>query len=792
MHSQSLSEPNLFVFKRQPIKSSSRLIITDDVQKTLYSCIKKIDDQLFKVKFYSKNSKLYLNISDAHKTHTLLIPPTLSSEGHNKILSHLNIRSEIPYFSLKPWELLEKKVKKFGDTCVPVEFWYNKSLKSIKVQSFNLSKEFSVSDNIVKIQQMIEFLFESIKIRNNEIVFEEFKEICIAQTVKFVNNEPVLIRILREKSKGRVEFHSSYRTGWDLRIQFYDFSGNKTESVFSLDEICDKFQTTPEKIDEKVPEMLSRVELKQKNIFFSRIPSKVLKMIKVFACNKKILNTYHISFYQILEIPNYLFITAELTLNFQYFLCIGVKFEEGLSAQKVFYKYLQELTIRKGKLCIVPKDLDCFNYSAQQIQKVFRGYLSRAHLRLLKTYKSKPKIIFISGKLFGSSGIKVLIKESKSSINIICTGDYSANLEFPQNSLINSNYRLIIQSLYIKDGKIEINSNLLTVFTKNQKFSLPLHLHKYKKILEKWKMVQNEYSRVSIYELHDNIAVLIDMNYKIYTKKEILDIYHELSYECIFEEVILKGSEIYLDPSLRPEPFLILSRKLYSDSFVSVILRDHIGKDLLKQQALVFDVSFNAVHHRVIINLEKAEEKSGIPKAFLVAISNYLIKHSLKASQDSISLNLSIPKCDINSKVNSLQKLFRGYLVRKNIGKILVSNQNFLVAVKKQRISDMDFMLFAYVQGGKIRIEAMDKEYRLVLYLDHNLVQGFGEERKKVIEEVIFSNLFIDSSCKMKRLCIDTFILQKPQRKARRLSMKYERKSLPKVSFKDFERKGRE
>lgn len=781
MSSQSVL--NLSLNKRKSHTSSSRLIISEDPKQSLYSCIKKIDDQLLKLKFFTSASKLYLTLSNPSINHTLLVPSTLASQGHSKIISHLNIKGTFPYFSLKPWELIEKRIKKVNNLVFPVEFWYNGSLKIIKIQSNNFNKELKAADNVIKIQKMIDHLFDNIKVRNGEVVFEEFQETCLAHAAKCVNSEPYFIRIFREKSKGKTEFHSSYKSGWDLRFQFFNCSGELTETVYSLDEICEKFQTNPEKIDEKIPEILNKADLKQKNIFFSRHASNTLKLVKVFECKKKILNTYHISFYQILEIQGLLLITAELNLSFRDFYCVGVKFQENTPAQKVFSEYLQQLTIRKGRLCVVKKDLDCFNYSALLIQKVFRGYLSRSKCKLLKLLASKPKIVYVSAKLFGSLGIKILIKESNSGICIICSGDIKTYLEFPKSSMLNSNYKLIVQSLYVKDGKIEINSNLLTVFQKNQKFSLPQFLNKYKKVLEKWKMVQDEYCRISIYELNDNIAVLIDTTYKIFTRSEILNIYHEISYECIYEEITLKNSEIFLDPSSRPEPIQILNRKYTEDSYVSVILRDHIGKNLLKQQALIFEVSYSSIHHRVIINLDQAIEKTGIPKDFLVAISNYLVVNALRVTHDSISLNLNIPPIDINKKVNTLQRVFRGFIVRKNIGKILVSNQNFLVAVKKQKISGMDFMLFAYIQGGKIRIEAMDKEYRLVLYLDNNLVQGFGDERKKVIEEVIFTNLFIDNSSKMKRLCIDTFILQKPQRKARRLSMKLEQKSGTKVTF---------
>src|SRR5574343_32961 len=106
----------------------------------------------------------------------------------------------------------------------------------------------------------------------------------------------------------------------------------------------------------------------------------------------------------------------------------------------------------------------------------------------------------------------------------------------------------------------------------------------------------------------ENIAVLIDMKSKIFTKKEIIDIYHDVPYESIFDEVTIKENEIYLDPSSRPEPIFILSRQYNSpDSYISVIAKDHIGKDLLKQRALIFDVSFNTIHHRTSIDLELAE-----------------------------------------------------------------------------------------------------------------------------------------------------------------------------------------
>jgi hypothetical protein len=727
---------------------------------------------------------MFLNLSD-HAGHNfnLLVPPTISSQGHNKILNYLNLKSPTPYFSLNPWEMVDKKAKKIGSLNVVVEFWYNLSLKTLKIHTGTLNKEFLVSENPEKINKLIGDLFELIKIRNNEVVLEEFEEICIGQIVKSINNQLVFIRLLREKSRGLVEFHSSYFEGWDFRIQIFKFNGEKIETVLSSDEVCSKFSTNFNKFEEKLNEVFSRIDLHADKIFFSRYSSKVFKIVKVFSASKRILNTYNLSFYQIIERPELVLATAELLISFRDFYCLGLEVDENSETSDFFSSCCRDLTIRKGRLCLIKKDLDCFNYSACYIQKIVRGRRTREWFRLLKRSQFKPKIVFRSAKKIGNLAFAVMITEISEQIFIICSGDLTGKIEF-SGKLVNSNYKLINDSLYIKEGKLEINTNLLTVFNKNSQFSVPMHIRKYKKVLEKWKMVHNDYCRISIYEQHENIAVLIDMKSKIYSKKEILDIYHELSYECIFDEVTLKNSEIYLDPISRPEPIFILSKKFNSpDSFISAIAKDHIGKDYLRQRVLMFDVSFNTIHHRVAIDLEEAVEKTGISKEFLVAISNYLIKTAIKATQDSISLNLDIPQFDINKKVNSIQKVFRGFKVRKNIGKIMVSDENYLIAVKKQKISGSEMMLFAYIQFSKIRIEAIDKEYRLVLYLDQNLVSGYGEERKKIIEDVIFANLFIDTSNRMKRLCIDTFVLQKPQRRARKITFKAEKKNTLKVSF---------
>ena len=760
---------------------NSRLIIGENSQRTLYSCIKRIDDQMYKVKFLTKEGKMYLNLTDSNnKTFCLMIPPTLVGQGHNKILNYLNIKTPEPYFSLNPWEIIEKRVKKFINLNANIEFWYNSSLKVLKINTGTFTKEFQVSENPEKINKMIESLYDLVKVRNNVLVLEEYEEICMGQAAKVINNEICFIRVIREKSRGTVEFHSCFFEGWDLRFQIFNLQGNKTETVFSLDEICSKFSTDMEKLDEKLLEIFSRLDIHSTKLYFSRYSSKLLKLVKVFSSNKRILNTYTISLYQILERPEILLSTAVLNIGLRDFYCLGLELDSEIKTNDFFSLVLNELTIRQGKLCRVKQDKDCFNYSACYIQKIFRGRRARERFELLKRSRNKNKIVYISAKKIGNIAFSVMITQNNEKIFINCAGDFSNTIEFPANST-SSNYHLITQSLYLKDGKLEVNSNLLTVFNKNLQFSLPMHVRKFKKILEKWKMVQNEYCRISIYELHDNIAVLIDMKCKIFTKKEIIDIYHDLPYETIFDEVIIKDNEIYLDPSSRPEPIFILSRQYLSpDSYISVIAKENIGKDLLKQRALIFDVSFNTIHHRVSLDLEVAESKTGIPREYLVAISNYLIQSSLRASQDSISLNLNITKFPLSSKINSIQKVFRGYQVRKNIGKIRVSSENFLAAVKKQKINGTEMMLFAYIQFGKIRIEAIDKECRLVLFLDQNLVAGFGDERKKIIENVIFANLFIDSSNRMKRLCIDTFVLQKPQRKARKLSMRTDGK---RVSF---------
>lgn len=309
--------------------------------------------------------------------------------------------------------------------------------------------------------------------------------------------------------------------------------------------------------------------------------------------------------------------------------------------------------------------------------------------------------------------------------------------------------------MFMNDLKLRKNetSQEKTMRDKNSKFILPSELFNYTKIFERWKRIKEDYCKVTVLEGFFEVAVMVDMKYNVFPMKELESRYEEFSLEIIYAEVTLNNGDVVLDTAARIHPELIFCRHyLMESSFISVSLQEtfEFGK------LLIFDVSLHSHHNRITIDFETAQEITGIPSEFPQAISNFLIAHGIVIDEYSATLDLNIEKCEIQKMVVKIQRFFRGYIARKIVGKITVKKSNLLVAFKKKEISGIEVMLFAYIQHEKIRIEALDKDQRFVLYIDKNFIKGFNEIRKKVIEGTIFDSLYIITSNNLRRLCIHT------------------------------------
>jgi hypothetical protein len=782
MHSKSFSVKDLS--KKQPIveskfkkqlNQSSRLILmnlSENNTKTLYSCIKKLDDILCRVKIISKDARLFLEISAQQMTTQLLpVPPSISSYSYSSILSYLNFSKTASSFTLTPWEFLERRIKKVNNAQIIIEFFMNSTLKRLRLLLPNIVKEYKVdlSTGIEKMKDKVEELYEKVTIRNGEVVVEDFSMGYLAETLKEVNEEFYFIRISREKSLGKIESHSSYTKGLNIRIEALSQDNQKFALVFPFDEICERFSILPQNFNGTIQEILKKVTVRHnRQILFTK-ESDCLTLCLAKSISKKFGLKYKICVYSIFEYSDLLMVTAELDQDPSQKSFFITEFDTNHESDKIYSNLFKNLTIRKGSISLITRTKDDQIEAATCIQKHFRGYLCRELFKL--KFIQKSTVLYRSALKIGDLGFLVVIKKKGRDVYLETHGDNDTTLLVTDLIFGLVDYNFLIKSLFVQQGKAQINSNLLSVYQKTALFKLPAELVQYKKILEKWKIVNNEYSKVSIYEWHENVAILVDTTYKIMKKQEILNIYHELSYECVFDEVSLVNNEVYLDPSCRPQPILIFSRKHKEEVFVSVSLRDHIGRDLLAHKILVFDVTYKLLHNRILIDLKSAEIATGINADFIVAICNSIVFYGLKVEDEIISINLDIMKVNISANVNKIQKVFRGYIVRKNVGKIAIKGNNFLAAVQKRNVSGIEMMLFAYIQQGKIRIEAIDKEYRLVLYLEQNFIQKHGDERKKTIENIIFDSLYIDSSSKMKRLCIDANILARKPKKARKSTL---------------------
>lgn len=778
------------VQKKKVLNRSSRLIISEtsaeNFQKTLYSCIKKLDEKLCKIKFFTDNKDTFLELSYPQSDiYVLKIPKNLCSLPYSNILAYLNFTTLKPFFNLTPWELLEKRNKILSNCSIPIEFYYNTALGKVRVQLPNDYKEFYIKSarEIYDVKALVDKLYDSLKVRNGNIVFiEDCKLGCIAECLKEMMGKFFLVRLIKERSTGYEESHSAYKEGIDIRIQAIDEDHSVFTLVYTLGEICDILEVKPENFDSFYGEIFKRTVLEttkrgkvELNIIKKMIATEDAKGITkynyyniliVHEAAKKIGVKYAVKFYQIVSKSDFLLITAEMEINIcekYFYLC---KYDTDKSSSEIFGNILNKLTIKNKKLGLITRDKGSMNNAATNIQRCLRGHLQREKYKIVINNKRKGiyNTIYIAGRKIGKKTFMVIVKKTSFGLSLFTSGDFENRIDISNYVASNTdNFDLLIRSLYIKESEIGINTNLLTFYQKTSKFIFPSDLDGYKKVLEKWKMIEKDYCKILIMEQGDFVAMMVDMKCKIMKKNEIIEIYNELSYECIYDEITLLNGEIYLDASARPKPVLILSRHFSTldESFISVVLRDHLGRDLIKQKVLVFDITYKSMHNRFIIDLETAESVTGIPKQFLVPISNHIINKGICVNSEGAMLNLQFEPFKISEKINKIQKIYRGYKVRKNIGKILVKGNNFLAAVTKKKISGSDMIIFAYIQQGKIRIEALDKDYRLVLYLDQDFLRGHIEHRKKIIEEIIFDNLFIDTSNRMKRLCVNTSIFKK-------------------------------
>ena len=457
-----------------------------------------------------------------------------------------------------------------------------------------------------------------------------------------------------------------------------------------------------------------------------------------------------------------------------YFL-ITNEYDNTAESSDIFKYLLQKIHIFKNKLVLFAINKSIAEESVIKIQQWVRRYLCKEKYEVFLRFKEgRRKILYRTGKIINLMTLMITVIQSLDNIIIDICGGCKASLKVPYILATRKlNYKCIASCIEMKENNVTLNSNLLAYYNKQVSFTLPIELKDYEKLFEKWKEIDEDYCRIMILQHAGKFAITIDSDYRIMSKQEILEIYHEISLECIYEEITLKNSQIFLDTNVRHKPILILSRKYpLENSFISVTLRDKTNSKIEKVNYLAFDITIKDLHTRISLELNIAEEKTGIPSKYLLPLSNYLIDKALIISGESIHLDLNIPKCNINKIVTDIQRMYRGFLVRTNVGKIKVKGNNFLAAVQRRKVSGTEVMLFAYIQYGKIRIEAIDKDYRLVLYLDQDFIQNYGEMRKKIIEGIIFSNLYISNTNGSRRLCINTSVHASRKKELKKMNSK--------------------
>lgn len=745
-------------------------------KKKTHVRIKKINEKLCKIKFLRTENNLKLFITDPKGILKILsVPSDLSSLSYNSILNYLDFDGASPVLLKSPWELLETRVKTIQGTDIVIEFHYNSDLNRLKVQVPSDTKEYNLpAGNMIEIiKNKVDDVYDCIMMIDKAVVIQDTRYGCALEGFKEIDDRIYLIRIIIEQSLGLLESHSAYIGGNNLRIEFINTGHEVFTLVYTLEEICEIFSITLTQIYLILPEILKKLTIKSHRYpILSKKITDTLKLILLHTSYKKISIKYNINIYNIPQKNNLLLITAQpQQINSTKYFIVTENLNYA-DSKDMFDYILNKITLVKDKLYIVIKNPNTVNKSAIVIQKCVRGYLYRERYKLLKN--SKKSLVYRTGMKFLKKTVIVTVKKTADAIVLDIHGDYKLNIVIPSNiSHRLKNYKVINSCLVLKDSQLVLDVNLLTLYLKESEFLVPAELRSYTKVFEKWKLINNEYCKVSILENIGKYALLVDNLYKIMTKDEIVDIYHEVSLECIYDEITLKNNLVYLDPSTREEPVLIISKNfLDKNSFISATLRDQVYGQFNRQKFLFFDIVIEDNHNRIVLDLDTAIQKTGIPGDYLVPICNYIISKGIKVTSDSVIFSLDFGVFDFTNRIISIQKLYRGYSVRKIVGKIRVKGNNFLAAVQRKVVSGIHVMLFAYIQHGKIRIEALDKDYRLVLYLDQNFIKGFKDIRKKVIEGAVFDNLYIDNSNGMKRLCINTNLQLKNSKLNRESSIK--------------------
>ncbi|CAG9313472.1 unnamed protein product [Blepharisma stoltei] len=295
-----------------------------------------------------------------------------------------------------------------------------------------------------------------------------------------------------------------------------------------------------------------------------------------------------------------------------------------------------------------------------------------------------------------------------------------------------------------------------------------------KLVIHRAKIIGDEEYMVSIFEAPNDYTIEVysvhkpktgEWKYaKTFPISKLKKMHKKIDGEVLFREVQIIDNELVLVRSKRrysgdslssfvsiTDENLILSRRRVLN-FKKCVVK--IGLDTIfsitkgqETEILIFDVTpvvTTFSRKQLSVDLKMVCSSTGIQKEWIVPLSIYLLDNCLQVGEFSINLNLDVPKLNLNEKVNKIQKFFRGWRVRKSIGKIHKHSEHGLIAMKMKEINGKKYIIYAYAQSGRIKIEAEHGREIIAMYLGSDILKVIGDTtRKKFLEEKILPNLGI-------------------------------------------------
>ncbi|CAG9310795.1 unnamed protein product [Blepharisma stoltei] len=216
-----------------------------------------------------------------------------------------------------------------------------------------------------------------------------------------------------------------------------------------------------------------------------------------------------------------------------------------------------------------------------------------------------------------------------------------------------------------------------------------------------------------------------------------------------------KGFQSEVFRTLSDDCIIITTEKEYRNKPYKI----KVGKIDEGTGQLVFDIVSSLppiVRKQIAIDIAKASEKLEVGIEWIVPMAKYILMRGLEVDDFSIKMNLNLPNFNLNTLVTKIQKWWRGYWTRKHKSRHIYQGLR-CITVAKRKLDDRDYLIYAYLQGSKIRIEAHHSRSVLVLHIENNRLAQLGDSitRKQILEKIIIPSLYVEEQGNVYKLCIE-------------------------------------